>query len=88
MAGLPASRVFEHGIWRDATDEDNTSGGRLHGDLPLARAVRVVVNGSEPRRALPARTRRPRRPRAKALAALLSEPVVLKVQESAKVFGR
>ena len=34
---------MESGAWRDALEDDNTSGGQLHGDLPLARFVRVSV---------------------------------------------
>ena len=38
---LPACRVLKDGFFVSATDNDNTSGGDLAGDLPLARCVRV-----------------------------------------------
>ena len=38
---LPACRVLKGGVFSDATDEDNTSGGELSGELPLVRCVRV-----------------------------------------------
>ena len=39
---LPASRIIEVGQWRDATEDDATSGGAICGDLS-AKAVELAL---------------------------------------------